>query len=121
MAEILVVDDDSSFLEECRLLLESSGFSVRCAPNGKKGLDLVRQRIPDLIVADLEMPEMDGLSFLMHARKEFPNLRVIVISGHTMADTFLKTAQKLGAQFTMTKPFDPQEFMRRVKFLVDGI
>ena len=61
MANIVIADDDASGLQFARLVLESEGHSVRTAPNGLEGLLAVEAAVPDLVVSDLQMPEMDGL------------------------------------------------------------
>ncbi len=82
-ATVLVVDDDVDTVETMRDILEEEGHRVFCARNGRDGLAVALRETPDLVLLDLNMPEMDGREFLAAARGE-PRLRdvvVVVLSG----------------------------------------
>lgn len=78
---ILVVEDDPSLRELARLLLTAQGYEVHGASDGFEGLAALKQSLPDLIISDLGMPNMDGFEFLSVVRRRFPVIPVIVISG----------------------------------------
>jgi CheY-like chemotaxis protein len=68
MAKILVIDDDRGIRHLLDALLRHKGYHVLLAKNGQRGLELYRRERPDVIVLDLKMPEMDGLTVLRHVR-----------------------------------------------------
>ena len=78
---ILFVDDDERLRELAKAILESQGYEVLCAKDGFDGLAALKDSLPDLIISDLQMPNMDGFEFLSVIRQRFPQLPVIVISG----------------------------------------
>ena len=80
MTRILVVDDDRSQGEEFALLLRNAGSEVRLASNGREALTLVRRGLPDVVLTDLDMPEMDGLELVRAIRRDYPALPVILMT-----------------------------------------
>jgi DNA-binding NtrC family response regulator len=81
MAKILVIDDDRGIRQLLDTLLSLKGYEVVLAENGQKGLDLFRQEQPDVIVLDLKMPEMDGLTVLKEIRRIDSQQQVIMFTG----------------------------------------
>lgn len=83
MANVLVVDDDPDGSEALCSFLQKSGHQVRCTPNGKEALSAVLADMPDLVLLDLFMPEMDGGNFLEIIRSylRLQSLPVIVLTG----------------------------------------
>jgi two-component system, NtrC family, response regulator AtoC len=102
MAKILVIEDDRGIRNLLDALLSHKGYHVLLAENGEKGLELFRQARPDVIVLDLKMPEMDGLTALRHIRSLNLNQPVIIYSGawtpkkeeHVRAIGFTETVAK---------------------------
>jgi CheY-like chemotaxis protein len=78
---ILIVDDEPSLRELGRILLVAQGYEVRGAEDGFEGLAALKQSLPDIIISDLQMPNMNGFEFLSVVRRRFPIIPVIVISG----------------------------------------
>jgi CheY-like chemotaxis protein len=78
---ILVVDDDLSVRNSMTMLLESSGYAVITAQHGFDALLQLRTTIPDVIISDLNMPQMSGFEFLSVVRRRFPKIPVIAVSG----------------------------------------
>lgn len=81
MAKILVIDDDRGIRHLIDIVFRHKGYHVLLAENGQRGLELYRQERPDVIVLDLKMPEMDGLTVLRHVRKLNLAQPVIMYSG----------------------------------------
>jgi CheY-like chemotaxis protein len=77
----LIVDDEPSLRELGKLLLRAQGYEVRGAEDGFEGLAALKQSLPDIIISDLQMPNMNGFEFLSVVRRRFPMIPVIVISG----------------------------------------
>ncbi len=120
MAHILLIDDDSKLRTLIRRILENAGYEVAEAANGRIALDMQRENPADLIITDIFMPEKEGTEFIMDIGVEFPEAKVIAMSGGgNVADVdFLKLAENLGALKTFQKPFDHEEFLATVKELV---
>jgi len=78
---ILLVDDEDALREAGKKLLEAHGYEVLGADDGFEGLAALKQSLPDLIISDLQMPNMNGFEFLSVVRRRFPTIPVIVISG----------------------------------------
>lgn len=100
---ILVIDDEVTLLQSVAVYLEDSGFIVRCAEDGKKGLEIFRNEHPDLVLTDVHMPALSGLEVLSTISKESPDTPVIVISGAGELNDAI-AALRLGAWDYVTKP-----------------
>lgn len=122
MKTVLVVDDDAAIRDLLRYFLSLKGYSVDVAENGAAGEALMEERRPDLIISDILMPGEDGLEFLMHTCKRFPEVPVIAISGGIRAANYdpLPIAEKLGARHTFTKPLDLNELLGAIHGLLGG-
>ncbi|KEQ18618.1 response regulator [Endozoicomonas numazuensis] len=100
---LLVIDDDTIVRESIVAYLEDSGFNILQAENGEKGLAVYKETPPDLILCDLRMPKMDGLTVLRSVRELSPDTPFIVVSGAgVMADVV--EALRLGASDYIIKP-----------------
>lgn len=120
MARILVIDDDEQIRIMFRNMLERDGYEVICASNGKEGIRLYRENPADLIITDLIMPEKDGMEIIMELKRDFPEVKLIAVSGggHIKPDEYLSIANLLGAQCSFTKPFERDEILKAVKELM---
>jgi CheY-like chemotaxis protein len=83
MAKIMIVDDDADARESLAILFQNAGHEVYCVPNGREALSLVLTQLPDVVLLDLLMPEMDGPSFLEVVRSylRIQSLPVVVLTG----------------------------------------
>lgn len=104
MQTILVVDDEWVIREGCRRLLAQEGFEVLVAENGREALDLISTGPPDLILCDLVMPVMGALEVLEEVKVAYPDLPLIIITGHGTVANAVEAMQK-GAFDFITKPF----------------
>lgn len=110
---VLVVDDDAKTVELVRLYLNRDGHTVMTAYNGNEALRLAREGHPDLIVLDLMLPGIDGLTFCRTIRKE-SNVPIIMLTAMT-GDQDKQAGLDLGADDYVTKPFSPRELAARVR------
>jgi DNA-binding response OmpR family regulator len=110
---ILVVDDEKNIVQLARLYLNNEGFRVETAHDGKQALDKARAIKPDLIVLDIMMPEMDGLTVCKEIRKT-SNVPVIILTARG-DDVDRIVGLEIGADDYMAKPFNPRELVARVK------
>jgi CheY-like chemotaxis protein len=86
MSKILVIDDEQSIRDLLDRLLRRKGYDVVLAESGRKGLELFRRERPDVLVLDLKMPEMDGLTVLRQIRSLDPRMPVIILTGAGTAE-----------------------------------
>jgi CheY-like chemotaxis protein len=102
---ILVVDDDRVLLDLLRKVLEKFGFEVALAASGKDAIDQVQKFVPDVILLDIKMPGMDGITLLKKIKSHDPDVEVIIITGFASLDSAVE-ALKYGAFDYIKKPFD---------------
>ncbi len=101
---ILVVDDDRDMLETYARILQQGGYDCLAATGGPEALDLLHSRRLDLVLADLRMPGMDGLTLLAHARRLAPGVPTIIVTAYASADS-ARRAREAGAAAYLAKPF----------------
>ena len=121
MARILVIDDDEAIRQLLRAWLERSGYEVAEAANGAEGCEAFRKEPADLVVTDIIMPEKEGLETMVELRNEYPDVKIIAISGGGIEDAehYLEGARLVGGALrTFTKPLDRKEFIEAVKELL---
>ncbi len=109
---ILVVDDEARMIRFIRMNLELEGYQVIEANNGVEALEQVRQHVPDLIVMDVMMPELDGFETLRLLR-EFSTIPVVLLTVKSEEEDRIHGLE-LGADDYITKPFSPRELSSRV-------
>jgi CheY-like chemotaxis protein len=114
-AVILVVDDDPDIALVIRMTLESEGMTVVTAPNGRDALLRLREGRPDVVLLDINMPVMDGVTFARCARDEFGDLPIIVMTAGAEASAY---RERLGASDSLPKPFDLAELLDKVERFV---
>jgi CheY-like chemotaxis protein len=120
MSRVLVVDDDKSVASAIQALLESEGFDVVVARDGRAGLLALESGTFDLLIVDIFMPNMDGLEAIKTFKRLAPEVPIIAMSGFTFAESgsgapdFLSMATKLGAAHSLRKPFRPKELRAAV-------
>lgn len=115
MDDILVVDDEAAVREVVSLYLKRDGYSVRQAADGKTALAMIRAKMPDLVVLDLMLPEVDGLEIMRQIRAN-PALDIPVIMLTARSQEVDRIyGFELGADDYVTKPFSPIELVARVK------
>jgi two-component system KDP operon response regulator KdpE len=110
---ILVVDDEERMSRFIRLNLEHDGFQVLEANRGLKAINLIRERMPDLVLLDVMMPDLDGFEVLQLIRESY-QVPVIMLTAKGEEDDKVKGLE-LGADDYVTKPFSPRELVSRVR------
>ncbi|WP_165216323.1 response regulator [Affinirhizobium pseudoryzae] len=115
-ARILTVDDSASIRLTTRVALSNAGYAITEAVDGLDGLSKLKGGQYDLVVTDLNMPNMDGLTMIRELRKIPSCMGVPVIFLTTESDNELKQqAKSAGATGWLTKPFDPESLVKIVK------
>lgn len=115
---VLVVDDDRDIVEWLKTSLTNSGFDVHGAYNGREALALVREASPDLILLDVQMPDMDGYEFIRELRKEQAtrDVPVIIITGSSLDDDYERVEiLGMGVERMLTKPFTIETLVEEIK------
>jgi DNA-binding NarL/FixJ family response regulator len=113
---LLLIDDDPNLILLVRDYLEFRGYEVLTADNGKEALDLLAQNLPDMIVCDIMMPEMDGYALIENIRKNPRTswIPVLFLSARGQSQDRIK-GLNLGADVYMVKPFEPEELVAQVE------
>ncbi|TXK74212.1 response regulator [Mesonia sp. HuA40] len=115
MKKILLIEDDQALRENTAELLELSGFEVITAKNGKIGLDLAQKSLPQIIVCDIMMPELNGYEVLkaLGEQEETKSIPFIFLSAKT-DHTEVRTGMNLGADDYLTKPYEEEDLLAAI-------
>jgi CheY-like chemotaxis protein len=111
---ILIVDDEPQIRNMLREWLTRNGYDVVDAPDGKQAIELLRRESFDVVVADILMPEKDGLEVIMYLQRESPLTKCVAISSPSNR-VFLQSAQLLGATKVVEKPLTGAEVEAAIK------
>jgi CheY-like chemotaxis protein len=115
MAIVLVIDDDPLVRAVLRRALEPSGHTVSEAQNGAEGMQRFRERPADLVVTDMEMPVQGGIETIEQLVAEFPQTRIIGMSGSGVHLAEARGAPNRGADAWLAKPFGLAQFLQAVE------
>jgi two-component system response regulator PilR (NtrC family) len=118
MARILVVDDDLSVLEFLEAMLAKERYSVSCADDGVKAIEMLKKRSYDLLLCDIRMGKISGLEVLKKAKELYPNIVVIMISAFATTETAVE-AVRLGAYDYIPKPFKAEELSHTIRYALE--
>lgn len=116
MKTVLLIEDDRALRENTEELLELSGYSVLTAPNGKIGIEVAKQELPDIVVCDIMMPEIDGYGVLENLSNDQKTQHIpfIFLSAKTEHKEIRK-GMDLGADDYLTKPFDEEDLISAIE------
>ena len=106
--QVLIVDDEPNLRKILSAQLARDGYDVITAEDGEQGLGLLKENHIDLVITDLKMPKVDGMTLLREALREDPDLPIVMITAHGTVETAVE-ALKIGAFDYLTKPFDKDE------------
>lgn len=118
MPSILVVDDEGQLRKLIREILEQAGYQISEARDGKEAIQQYRLAPADVVIMDILMPEQDGLETIATLRREFPNVKIIAITGSSEMIgilSYLDVAKMLGAHRTLQKPFEMKALLETVQ------
>jgi len=117
--QLLLVDDEPGLREAVQAYLEDSGYKVQTASNAQEGWDYLQQGVPDLVITDIMMPQVDGYQFLKQLREDsrFRALPVIFLTARGMTSDRIQGYQA-GCDAYLSKPFDPDELVAIVENLL---
>jgi DNA-binding NtrC family response regulator len=118
--KVLVVDDEENARIALRAILQQEGYQVDSVANGYEALEFLRQHKVNVVISDLKMPEMNGLSFLRELNRRYPSTRVIMVTAYGGVESYLEAIQ-LGAFEYIHKPVKVDELKYIMhKMLTDG-
>ncbi len=112
--KVLLVDDERDFANTLAQRLEMRNLKVGTAYNGEDALTKLKEDEPDVVVLDLNMPGMHGLEVLAKTRKAYPNIQVIILTGHG-TDKEEEEAKKIGSYDFLIKPADIDYLEQRIR------
>ena len=117
MARILLIDDDASLLDALSLTFEDAGYDVLTAPDGQRGLELVKKEALDAIISDVNMPGLDGFSLCKKLRESGNRIPLVLL---TSRDDEIDEALglELGADDYIAKPFSTRVLLARITALL---
>ncbi|RJP26376.1 MAG: response regulator [Candidatus Omnitrophota bacterium] len=114
LIHLLLVDDEEEFLQAASRALERRNFVVSAAPNGITALEMIKTESFDVVVLDVKMPDIDGIEVFEQIRNSYPELPVIILTGHpSIADAF--TTSKNGIADYLSKPVDMDQLAQKVR------
>jgi CheY-like chemotaxis protein len=126
MKSVLVIDDEPAIRKALHRTLVSAGYPVQMANNGIEGLEALRTQTVDIVIVDIIMPKVNGVDTIRSIVREFPDVRIIAISGggnfspaeyqpHAIkTEAYLAAATVAGAHAVLTKPFRTQDVIHAI-------
>ncbi|MBI5056813.1 MAG: sigma-54-dependent Fis family transcriptional regulator [Nitrospirae bacterium] len=114
MKKILVIDDEAIVRTSCERALGPEGYEVKTVASGREGVELLRKETFGLVLLDLKMPDMDGIEVLNLINTNWPNTKVVMVTGYSTVETAVQ-ALRLGAYNFIEKPFTPDTLVAAVK------
>ena len=123
MTRVLIIDDEEDIRVVLKEIFVRAGFEVAVASDGNEGMNMIRENGADLVITDIIMPEKEGVELIMELRHDFPDVRIIAVSGGgqaTASETCLRLAKGFGAVRTLAKPFSQKELVDTVQEVLDG-
>jgi len=111
---ILLADDDERILGSLAAFLAAQGHHLRTASNGREALRCIEEKLPDLVISDIQMPEMDGVALLRAIRERFPDLPVVLMTGYATVNTAVAALRGRALDY-LTKPIQLEELQASIE------
>lgn len=113
------MDDDPYILMSLEFLMKKNGFEVMVARNGTEALDIVEKQVPDIVLLDIMMPDVDGYAICKHIKssKKLKEAKVVFMSAKSK-ETDIRKGYDLGASLYVTKPFSTRQLLKQVQELI---
>ncbi len=117
--KILVVDDDPYILMSLEFLMKKNGFEVMVARNGTEALEIVEKQVPDIVLLDIMMPDVDGYAICKYIKssKKLKEAKVVFMSAKSK-ESDIQKGYDLGASLYVTKPFSTRQLLKQVQELI---
>ena len=121
MASILIIDDNELVRGFLRTVLADAGHTIIEASQGREGFQLLRRLRFDLVLTDIYMPDCDGLEVIMTLRCDFPEVKILAVTGESGDKNLMTAARKLGAAHVLAKPISVETLLKAVDGTLAGI
>ncbi len=119
MARILIIDDDDALRGIIVKSLTFAGHQIRQTDDGRKGVAMFREDPTELVITDMVMPGQEGMETIKILHKEYPDLKIIAMSGGLEgSELYLELTKRLGAAYTLTKPFTLQQLKEAIDIVM---
>lgn len=105
MKKILIIDDEEMLCESLKDILEDEGYEVLTATNSLSALTQIEDSTPDVIISDINLPDINGLELLKRIKREYPGIEIIIMTGYGEAEVCLEAKEK-GAFEYIVKPLN---------------
>jgi CheY-like chemotaxis protein len=115
---ILIIEDEIELVDLLKIRLESNGYKVETAFNGKDGLEKIKALKPDLVLLDIRLPEMNGYEVCKLAKGDYETCFIPIIIFTAYIKEKERDAKESGADSFITKPFEPEELMKEIARLL---
>ena len=112
--KILIIDDDPTLIKVVQPFLESHDFAITIATDGEQGIEMVQKQRPDLIILDVQMPKMNGYTFVFELKK-IPGIKAVPIIVLTAKEGMAEIFKVEGVKEYITKPFKPEVLLTAIK------
>ena len=116
--QILLMEDDASVTRGLQLILEEEGYGVELASTGRGALSAVKRKTFDILVADLRLPDMDGMEVIREVKKQCPETEVMVTTGYPSVTSAVESIKR-GAVEYLPKPFTEEEFIETLERVLE--
>lgn len=123
MYKVAIIDDEPLIVEGLSKTIEWEKWNCQVtgfAYNGREGMELIRKEQPDIIISDINMPEMDGLKMIAGLRSEFPNMQLIILTGYREFE-YARQAIELGVSRFLLKPSKMNELYEAIEAVTDRL
>jgi CheY-like chemotaxis protein len=119
--KILIVDDEAAVADSLRLIFSNRGYEVRAVYSAEQAIEVLAEWRPDLAIVDVMLPQMNGLQLAGILKGNYPDCRILLMSGHPGTAELLNDAQKQGSSFeVLAKPLHPTFILDMVSGLLPG-
>jgi len=117
---ILVVDDDPDSRSMVRTILENNQFRVAEAENGRVAIDILPEMNPELVLLDINMPEMNGYDVVVHMKQkpETQNIPIIMLTAKSEPEDLITGYKDYGVEYYITKPFTTRQLLAGIKLVL---
>lgn len=115
--KIVIIDDDRLVRDTLLNYLDDGDFDAVGAVDGQKGLELVAEINPEVVVTDILMPNKEGMETISELKRTYPEIRIVAMSGQNWSGftSYLDMASRLGAHAVLSKPFSRKDFIETIK------
>ena len=115
-AQIILVDDEKMVTSAFKTLLKVEGYTnVNCFNSPKEAIAYIKNNMPDIIISDFLMPEMNGLEFLTKAKELYPEVSMILLTGYADKENAIKAINEIGLYKYIEKPWDNDDLLMNIR------